>query len=106
MGYVYLIEEQRPNSAVYKIGITKNKVEKGRLGNLQTGNSDELYVVNVFECEHYFKLEGMLHRKYNGLNKRGEWFNLKDEEVLTFTETCTYLYGIITNLLENNPFYN
>jgi len=106
MGYVYLIEEQREDSAVYKIGVTKNKVEKGRLSNLQTGNSDDLYVVNVFECEYYHKLEGMLHRKYAGINKRGEWFKLKDEEVLTFTETCQNLYNTIELLIDDNPFYN
>ena len=106
MGYVYLIEEQGKDSAVYKIGVTKNKVEKGRLGGLQTGNSDELYVVNVFECEHYFKLEGMLHRKYGSVNKRGEWFNLNDEEVLAFTKTCQNLNETIEYLIDNNPFFN
>ena len=106
MGYVYLIEEQRDDSSVYKIGVTKNKVELGRLSGLQTGNSDDLYVVNVFKCEHYFKLEGMLHRKYGGVNKRGEWFRLNDEEVLAFTKTCQDLNETIEFLIKENPFYS
>ena len=103
MGYVYLIQEG--DSQTYKIGVTKNQVEIGRLKNLQTGNSDELNVVNVFKCEHYHKLETMLHNRYNGVNKRGEWFNLNDEEVLAFTETCKNLNNTIEYLIENNPFY-
>ena len=103
MGYVYLIQEGEKNT--YKIGVTKNNVELGRLKNLQTGNSDELTVINTFKCEHYFKLEGFLHRRFNSNNKRGEFFNLTDDEVLNFTKTCKNYNEIIEYLIKTNPFY-
>lgn len=103
MGYVYLIQEG--DKDIYKIGVSKNDVELGRVKNLQTGNSDELNVINVFKCEHYFKLEGFLHRRFNSRHKRGEFFQLTDEEVLNFTKTCENYYEIIETLIKNNPFY-
>ena len=42
-GYVYLINEVDTNN--YKIGISKNPANEGRIKNLQTGNHNELVIV-------------------------------------------------------------
>ena len=48
MGYVYLIYDKNNNS--YKIGVTKGDTNK-RLKKLQTGNSCELEIKNLFCCD-------------------------------------------------------
>lgn len=103
-GIVYLVTEWVSDARRYKIGITKNKVLK-RIKQLQTGNSNEISLVCFYESEHYKKIEKMLHKKYCGNNLMGEWFELPDEEVSKFTETCTQLNENIQYLKDHNHFF-
>ena len=64
MGYVYLIEDIDNNR--YKIGVTKNL--KRRLKNLQTGNSNQIKLIDSFETEYPFRLETMLHNRFNSFH--------------------------------------
>jgi len=103
MGYVYLINASGTKN--YKIGSTSRTVNE-RICELQTGNSEELLFVNSYLTENYRKLEIWLHRKYRTKRKEGEWFELEDEEVKIFENTCKTIDKTITLLLENNPFFN
>jgi hypothetical protein len=103
MGIVYLLGD-RTNEGVYKIGVTRGSLEN-RIKKLQTGSSGELYVVNSFKTEHPFILEKMLHNKYFGERVLGEWYELNDEEVFSFTDTCETLQKRIEFLKENNFFF-
>ena len=60
MGYVYLIEDTDNNR--YKIGVTKD-LDK-RLRNLQTGNSNQLKFLCAYKTNYPYRLESMLHRKF------------------------------------------
>lgn len=102
MGNVYLINAFGTNK--YKIGVTKNDVDK-RLKQLQTGNAEELIISRVFECEHYRKVEGWLHRKHFNKREEGEWFLLEDEDVFSFVNDCETAHNTIKLLIEQNPFY-
>lgn len=82
--YVYLIYSQANNS--YKIGISKNPIK--RLKELQTGNSDKLEILSIFESLFANKLEKTLHRQFNHLHDRGEWFFLSEQEVSNFLNIC------------------
>ena len=101
MGYVYLICD--PSQNTYKIGVTRNIVQK-RLKKLQTGNSSELHIVNTVETKYPFRLETLLHNKYKHKKVYGEWYNLSDDEVKSFKSTCDNLINIMDSM-SDNPFF-
>ena len=103
MGYVYLIGETN-NNGRYKIGSTRAKDVNHRLKQLQTGNSNPLFLKAYYETSRPFKLETMLHNKYKNNNVIGEWFELNEEEVDSFGSTCHNLQNIIDSLKEN-PYF-
>ena len=64
MAYVYLIG-QNGDSDYYKIGSTRASDLNKRIKQLQTGNSNQLYLKHSFQTDTPFKLERMLHFYYN-----------------------------------------
>ena len=82
--YVYLISDL--NNYTYKIGISSNP-EK-RIKALQTGNDRTLKIVHKVLCQNYLEVERALHNQYNFLRVNGEWFELSDEDVNNFPESC------------------
>jgi len=103
MGYIYLIGEVG-NENRFKIGSTRGKNANNRLKQLQTGNSEELYVKHIYETSRPFKLEKMLHNKFKSSNLVGEWFELSKDDVDNFINTCNEFQNII-NALKENPFF-
>ena len=103
MGYVYLIGEM-DNKGRYKIGSTKAKDVNKRLKQLQTGNSSELFIKEIYETEHPFKLEKMLHNHFKSSNLIGEWFELSESDTEAFKRVCEEKEKIISSL-KDNPFY-
>ncbi len=103
MGYVYLIGEIG-NENRFKIGATKCKDINKRLKQLQTGNSEELYIKESFETTRPFKLETMLHNRFKTSNLIGEWFELSKDDVNNFKNVCHKLQNII-DCLKDNPFF-
>jgi hypothetical protein len=103
MGYIYLIGEIG-NENRYKIGSTRCKDINKRLKQLQTGNSEELYIKESFETTHPFKLETMLHNRFKSSNLIGEWFELSNDDVRAFKGVCESLQKIIDSL-KDNPFF-
>lgn len=104
MAIVYLIGVENDDT-VYKIGVTKSSNAEGRLKQLQTANSEPLYLKETYHTDTPFKLEKMLHNHYNRNKTHGEWFNLNEEEVKGFKNVCELLQGRI-DILSNNPFFN
>ena len=82
--YVYLISDI--NSYTYKIGISSNP-EK-RLKALQTGNDRVLKIIHKILCENYNDVETAFHNQYGFLRVNGEWFELSEEDVIKFPESC------------------
>lgn len=104
MGTVYLLGEFVDNPR-YKIGITKNNVNS-RLKELQTGNPNEIILINQYQSENYRKIEGMLHRKFFMNRAKGEWFDLTNEQVFSFLDEAKKADELISFLKENNCFYD
>lgn len=102
MGVVYLLGDVG-KEGVYKIGVTRGKIGN-RIKKLQTGNSGEIYLVDSFETEHPYIMEKMLHTKYFGEKAMGEWFELSDDSVLSFSETCEKFQKSIDALKDNYFF--
>lgn len=102
MGYVYLIEDSTNN--VYKIGVTRSN-SKRRLQKLQTGNSTPLQIKYLFETEYPFRLESMLHNKYQQYKVLNEWYELPKNIVDHFYEICNDINDIIY-LMKDNHFFS
>lgn len=97
MKYIYLI--QSLEDSYYKIGVSKHP--KKRVKQLQTGNSSELKLVEIYESEHAHKVERALQRRYSYLKKEGEWFDLSIKEDVSFLTDCKQIEDSI-NILKNN----
>lgn len=103
-GFVYLLKMTNEHAEnFYKIGITKNDVNK-RIKQLQTGNHNEITVANTFETKHYFKIESMLHRKFASNHTRGEWFEIEEEKASQFISECEAFENVVI-ALESNCFF-
>lgn len=97
---IYLLNEEGTNN--YKIGITKNnKIEK-RIKGLQTGNSNKIYVVEIYESDLGSTIEKVLHRTYNKWKKEGEWFEFENLDEIKFIETCTLIEKNLIYIKENS----
>jgi hypothetical protein len=100
MGHVYLIEDI--DNSRYKIGVAKDL--KKRLRNLQTGNSNQIKLIDSFETEYPFRLEKMLHNRFDEFHYYNEWYDLNEESVQNFSNLCNELNNIIISLKDNYYF--
>lgn len=103
--YVYLI--CNPATDQYKIGVTKNDIDK-RLKQLQVGNGCCLHLVGSHESEHPYYIEKMLHRELMQFRTSGEWFDFheNDTNILEmFRKLCCKYENVIVNM-KDNPFFN
>jgi len=73
-------------NSYYKIGVSKHPQK--RLLEHQTGNSSELKLIETFETELAFQIEGVLHRRYSHLKKNGEWYNFSIKDQQSFLKEC------------------
>lgn len=101
MKYVYLIKSL--SSSEYKIGVSKDP--HMRIKNIQTGNSEELVVIDRYYTEYPNKIETSIHNLLSGNKKKGEWFDLSISEEVKFVELCKNIEKTINFLKESgNPF--
>jgi hypothetical protein len=82
MGYVYVIGNGR---GFYKIGQTNGPVHK-RLSMLQIGSPDDLAITHVEPHANPAELERELHRQFSSKRKRGEWFELDQNDIATIAK--------------------
>lgn len=101
MGHVYLITNDYHH---FKIGITAGAIEK-RLKQLQTGNSEKIELVKSYKSEHHRTIESWLHKKYFNQRLEGEWFQLTDDDVMLFEDTCQSIETTVKFLKEENYFF-
>ena len=101
---IYLISAFLGEERLYKIGITKRKVEK-RIKELQTGNPAEFNIENVYVADNYaVNIEKNLHRYFREKKINGEWFYLDQDDIDQFTELCEMYYETF-DLVQNNNTY-
>jgi len=90
---VYLI---RGNDGRYKIG-TSIKPNK-RIRQLQTGNSDELDLIHIYESNNALIIETSLHNRYSYDRKKGEWFDMSIVDEVRFLDNCKSIDDAINTL--------
>ena len=100
-GYIYLMCDSGHDN-LFKIGMTRGNIEK-RIKQLQTGNGSEIFMMNYFKTKYPFYVEKILHKKYNGNKKKGEWFELNTDSVINFIEECKF-YEDLAETIKDNPF--
>lgn len=101
MAFVYLIGDAGQDN-VFKIGVTRKSVEK-RIKQLQTGNGEDIYLINFYETDYPFFVERLLHTKLYPKQKRNEWFILDVNDVVNFTSYCKDIEKQAI-ALQDNPF--
>lgn len=97
--FIYLLRsENEPN---YKIGLTNST--NIRLKTLQTGNSENLILLEKIEVKHPHKVETSLHNQFASVKtrKKGEWFQLSLTDELGFRELVLKQDEIFSFLEDN-----
>lgn len=101
MAFVYLLGDVGHDN-VFKIGVTRKDIDK-RIKQLQTGNGEEIYLVNYHETDYPFFLERSLHLKFFPKQKLNEWFILEHNDVMNFKQHCLEIENTV-EALKDNPF--
>lgn len=95
--YVYVIQVA---SGPVKIGIAQDV--RNRIEELQTANYEELQCAYSFACvsvEQSSSLEALLHRRYRAQHIRGEWFDVRPENIIADIEFASQ-FGALVNGVE------
>lgn len=101
MAYVYLLGDSGQDNT-FKIGVTRGSVEK-RIKQLQTGNGEEIYLVDYYKTDYPFFIERLLHNQLFPKQKRNEWFKLNTEDIINFKLHCSKIEEQ-AEALKDNPF--
>ncbi len=101
MKYVYLI--QSLEDSYYKIGLSKHP--KKRVKELQTGNSSELRLVDMYQSEFANLIEKTLQRRYSHLRKEGEWFDMGISNEVSFINECKQIEETLALLKKNGNVF-
>lgn len=107
MGIVYLINIERTD--LYKIGITR-KTPQERLKSLQTGNPKKLVLADYYKTDIYNQIETVIHRRFKHKKYQpddfehliGEWFELDNEDVKNFKNTCRIIEDGLYSIQKNS----
>ena len=102
MRKLYLLSTTDHNGdTIYKIGFTKQSVEK-RVKQLQTGNYSKIKVEFIYEADKYItSIESRLHRDFTIERVSGEWFELSQESVDKIPSLCDKYYHMFESLQSN-----
>ena len=83
--YVYLLRSGK--SFLVKIGFTREHPGI-RLKSLQTGNPEQLILVDYLAVLDGLQLETRLHETYHLSRTNGEWFDFSDERTREHFQKC------------------
>ena len=97
---LYLIHQE--DSDLYKIGVSKH-VRK-RLKENQTGNGNKLEIIHIVPSEMPYKVEAIIHQRWQNKRKNGEWFFLEEDDVNNFEKFCREIEGCLNFLNNNNTW--
>jgi len=83
-GFVYIAEKHEDTRTIFKIGITGQEITS-RLRQIRSDEGDSsITIVHTIPCKTMDKarlLERWFHRRFSARNIRGEWFDLRQNEI-------------------------
>lgn len=98
-GFVYLLCDGEK----FKIGMTKQKDIQNRIVELQTGNPNEIFISSYYKTDYPYRIEQMMHLRYNESRVKNEWFDLNAKQVINFINECKKCEETLESIKEN-PF--
>jgi hypothetical protein len=101
---VYLICSEFEGRKLYKIGYTRRTIDK-RIKEIRTGNGSEIYLVESFSSVWGTKIESHLHKQFMTKKLNGEWFDLTDEDLKSFTSRCESIHNVFQTIVKDNTYY-
>lgn len=101
---VYLISSNIDNSVCYKIGYTRRD-PKLRIKEMKIGNASDLNVVKSFKSKWGTQIEAKLHNIFKDKKINGEWFNLENNDIVSFKSLCEKIHNNYELLSEENSFF-
>lgn len=101
---VYLVCSEINGQKLHKIGYTRRD-PKIRLKEFKTGNASEMWIVESFKSEWGTKIEAGLHRIFKPKKIDGEWFDLDEEDVKSFSHHCEKIHQNLTLISKENTYY-
>ena len=101
---IYLLCAEINGEKLHKIVYTKRSIEE-RIKEFKTGNASDFYIIDSFRSKWGTKIEAQLHKTFKQKRVRGEWFNLTDEDLLSFKEKCQILHDNFEIISNNNTYY-
>jgi len=101
---IYLICAEIGGEKVHKIGYTRRTPEQ-RIKEFKTGNASDFYIVDSFKSKWGTKIEASLHRRLKPFKINGEWFQLNDEQVKSFSVECELLHKNFEVISTLNTYY-
>lgn len=102
MGKIYLIRCSEENDILYKIGFSINPHKRRKT--LETGNPNDLEVIDEFFTNYDRKLETAIHNRFRSKKIRREWFKLDDNDIRNFKDSCQKMEDNF-KLLEKENYY-
>lgn len=101
---IYLISSEVNGQKLHKIGYTRRKVET-RIKEFKTGNASEFEIVDTFHSKWGTKIESQLHTIFKQKKFSGEWFDLCDDDILSFREHCKTIHNNLELISTHNTYY-
>jgi len=72
--FLYIMEN---SDGFVKIGVAKDPHD--RLYSIQTGSSEDVWLVGTFGVKNPKRIEKELHNRFYKYNESGEWFDISEE---------------------------
>ena len=97
---VYIVNSKGTNN--YKIGYSSNV--ESRIKQLQTSNACEIILIEKYDCKDAYTLEARIHNhgKLFKNKKKGEWYELTEEELFKCQELVEELRKEVNKKIEEN----
>lgn len=94
---VYLMKN---DFGLYKIGISNNPSKRARV--IANNSGVPTYIINVWQSNNAARTEKRLHKKFESVRMKGEWFNFTHEDISNIIENFEYIDSYV-EVIKSTP---
>jgi hypothetical protein len=87
-GFVYLV---RSAVGLYKIGRSRSVIDRFR--SICTASPVAVELIHFISCDDRISAEAQLHKRFNDVRRRGEWFELDDGQIREICQWACFRAG-------------